>query len=161
MQKSNFSITISIPKFKNIWIHDHHAGFSRAVQFGKQSKQNQLRYFSDIIHRNKLKLEEHFGMLLITEFRMEVYPSDPTRYHLHGTFYDLTIGQMQYMHDLLCADIGIKSEKQKRDVVFINKLDSQYAWDHYILKDADGQELEEFLEQDFTGCTCYAFKGKK
>jgi len=158
----NFTFTVTIPKFKNItwskWnvVHQNKEYYKR--QFGKLSFENQELYFSSLIevaeqiinyNPNPLRLEPTWVV--------EKFPTDPSRYHMHGTFYEISLDTMIEIQQDWARIIGFRFQKQINDCIFIKEHHAN--WDEYIQKD---QEEENIIDQnmDEVFCTCYGFQGK-
>lgn len=159
---SNYSFTVTIPKFKNVWWKkqdDAGHEYNQKFQFGKMAFWKQEMYFADLVEiaRISIGLQE---FALPIAWVVEVHPQDPSRYHMHGTFYEITVDKMAEIRKDWAEKIGIKSEKQIRDCIFINKLDSPYAWDQYLIKDQVHYDLDDLdiVDDDVVE---YKFKGKK
>jgi len=160
---SNYSFTVTIPKFKNVWYFQDHVNMQNGYkrQFGKLSFNNQETYFRQLV-RVADDLIGHRDFALPSAWVVEKFPTDPTRYHMHGTFYEITVDKMKEIQLNWARIIGFRCEKQINDCIFINKLNSPYAWDFYLLKDQE-LSLSEMVDCDLADCfNCvYGFKGKE
>ena len=162
---SNYSFTVTIPKFKNVY-YTVLGGYGEPQQvqvkrqFGKMPFCKQEQYFADLVESARILIGPQ-DFALPPTWVVEKFPSDPTRYHMHGTLYEITVDKMQEIQTKWAEKIGFKQEKQIND--FINKLDSPYAWDFYLQKDQVQPSITELIESNVEDCfdCVYKFKGNK
>lgn len=153
----NFTFTVTIPKFKNIW-WEHEDGFQRKRQFGKLSFKTQEAYFEDLVNvATTIIGVQQFALPPV--WVVEKFPTDPTRYHMHGTFYEITCETMKTIQTKWAEKIGFRFKKQQDDCIHITS--HHCNWDEYIMKDQE-IDREEIANQDWDKIfdNIYKFKGK-
>jgi len=156
---SNYSFTVTIPKFKNVPIRTY-KGVTKS-QFGKLSYNFQRSFFEDLVAHANVLIEHvtYNPLALESQWVVEKFPTDPSRYHMHGTFYEISVDKMKEIQQLWAQKIGLIHEKQINDCIYITKHHAK--WDEYIKKDQGPNYDDDFdleiHEEHFN--SIYGFKG--
>jgi len=162
---SNYSFTVTIPKFKNVWTGYGDPGKYKKRQFGKCPLEFQKDFFAGLIGEAEMIIDVDRSLFgNETKWVVEKTPTDPYRYHMHGTFYEITVDKMAEIQQKWAEKIGFIHKKQIEDCIFIKKHENAGHWDEYLIKDQydPNDSAIEYSEQDLADSFCgiYCFKGK-
>lgn len=132
----NFAFTIQIPAFKKVQYQGLYIAYRDLTETDQES-------FLYGLVRNAIADfdNQHF------EIKFEKHKDG--RKHCHGTLYQLTNNEIEEFINSISFCVGIKSPKQKQELVYCIPILCSYVWDTYINKEKDEDNRKDFSKYLF------------